>query len=140
VDCHTPHDNGLLLGDVNTTCGDCHAEALVDDIHMGESMTCVDCHMSREINRNGSLVRTTGHTMSIDPSTCSECHGNTHLLSVREGQDGENGGRIIELEQEIEDLEDTAEQDRNSGIIGGALGALILIAALFLLVRFRKML
>ena len=127
VDCHTPHDNGLLLGDVNATCGDCHAEALVDDIHMGEDMTCVDCHMSREVNRNGSIVRTTGHTMSIDPSTCAECHGNTHLLSVREMDRTEDAGQVEDLEQEIDDLEESSEQDRNSAIIGGALGAVILV-------------
>jgi formate-dependent nitrite reductase cytochrome c552 subunit len=141
VDCHTPHDNGLLLGDVNATCGDCHAEALVDDIHMGSDMTCVDCHMSREVNRNGTIVRTTGHTMSIDPSTCAECHGNTHLLSVRESpRAGEDISQIQELENEIEDLKDTSERDRNSAIIGGALGTAILGAALFFLVRLRKLL
>jgi predicted CXXCH cytochrome family protein len=139
VDCHTPHDNGLILGDVNTTCGDCHAEALVDDIHMGEAMTCVDCHMSRQVNRNGSLVRTTGHTMSIDPSTCAECHGNTHLLSAR-GESVEDGGRVQELEEEVEEWKATAEQDRNSGIIGGALGAVIVVAVLLLMVRLRKLL
>ncbi len=140
IDCHTPHDNGLLLGDVNTTCGDCHKEALVDEIHMGEDMTCVECHMSREVNRNGSLVRTTGHTMSIDPSTCANCHGNTHLLSVREGNGDENGEQVADLEAEIDDLKETSEQDRNSAIIGGALGAVILVVAVFMLARLRKLL
>jgi formate-dependent nitrite reductase cytochrome c552 subunit len=113
----------------------------VDDIHMGADMTCVDCHMSREVNRNGTIVRTTGHTMSIDPSTCAECHGNTHLLSVRESsRTGEDINQVQALEKEIVDLKDTSERDRNSAIIGGALGAVILVAALYFLVRLRKLL
>ena len=36
VDCHTPHDNSLRLGDVNATCSDCHSEAMNDEVHMGQ--------------------------------------------------------------------------------------------------------
>jgi hypothetical protein len=140
VDCHTPHDDGLILGDVNTTCGDCHAEALVDDIHMGADMTCVDCHMSREVNRNGTIVRTTGHTMAIDPSTCAGCHGNTHLLSQQDTLfTNESVSQVQTLQNEITTLKETSERDRNSAIIGGALGAVILVAALFFLNRLRKL-
>jgi predicted CXXCH cytochrome family protein len=140
VDCHTPHDNGLLLGNVNDTCGDCHREALVDKIHMGKDMTCVDCHMRRDVVENGVLVRTTGHTMAIDPGTCAECHGNTHMLSVREVNQFDDVDKIQELENQIDDLENDSDKDWNSGVIGGALGALILVFVLFLLVRLRSLL
>jgi predicted CXXCH cytochrome family protein len=140
VDCHTPHDNGLLLGDVNATCGDCHKEAVVDEIHMGEGMTCVDCHLNRQVKVNGIEVRTTGHTMSIDPGTCAECHGNTHLLSVRELNNPEDLGKIQELEGEITDLKDEADANWNSGIVGGALGALIVVFVLYLMIRLRSLL
>ncbi len=140
VDCHTPHDNGLLLGDVNTTCGDCHREALVDEIHMGEDMTCVDCHMGRDVVDNGVLVRTTGHTMAIDPGTCAECHGNTHMLSVREMNQFDEAEHIQSLEDQIEALENESDEDWNSGVVGGALGALILVFVLFLLIRLRSLL
>jgi hypothetical protein len=139
VDCHTPHDSGLILGDVNSTCGDCHAEALVDPVHMGADMTCVDCHMSRTVSRNGTIVRTTGHTMNIDPSTCAGCHGNTHLLSAQGLIGTQNVEQVQSLEQQVSDLKEKTNQDRNSAIIGGALGALILIAALFFLNRLRKL-
>lgn len=46
IDCHSAHDNGLILGDVNATCGDCHAAAMEDEVHMGEDMICTDCHMT----------------------------------------------------------------------------------------------
>ncbi|MBN1563822.1 MAG: hypothetical protein JXA10_08280 [Anaerolineae bacterium] len=140
VDCHTPHNNGLILGDVNATCGDCHREALVDDIHMGEDMTCVDCHMGRETVENGILVRTTGHTMDIDPSTCAGCHGNTHMLSVRETNQLDETDLIQDLENQIDELENESDKDWNSGVIGGALGALILVFVLFLLIRLRSLL
>lgn len=140
TDCHTPHDNGLLLGDVNATCGDCHREALVDDIHMGSDMTCVDCHMGTSTVENGVLVRTTGHTMAIDPGTCSECHGNTHLLSVRETNQLDEAELIADLEAQIDELENESDQDWNSGVIGGALAALILVFVLYLLFRLRSLL
>jgi formate-dependent nitrite reductase cytochrome c552 subunit len=130
----------LLLGNVNDTCGDCHREALVDKIHMGEDMTCVDCHMRRDVVENGVLVSTTGHTMAIDPSTCAECHGNTHMLSVREVNQFDDIDKIQELENQIDELENDSDKDWNSGVIGGALGALILVFVLFLLVRLRSLL
>ncbi|MCD4686166.1 MAG: hypothetical protein K8S97_09540 [Anaerolineae bacterium] len=142
VDCHTPHQNGLILGDVNTTCGDCHQEALVDDVHMGQDLTCVECHMQRRESANGQLVRTTGHTMSIDPGTCAECHGNTHMLSVREVNqlDETDAEHMAELEAEVERLEEIANEDQTSNVLGGALGTLIVVVILFLVVRLRKLL
>jgi hypothetical protein len=140
VDCHTPHNNGLILGDVNATCGDCHKEALVDDIHMGEEMTCTDCHLKRRTTDDDVHVLTTGHTMAIDPGVCSECHGNTHLLSVRENNRlEEDVNQIKTLQQKLETLEDQAEQDRNTGIVGGALGAVLVVVILYLLLRFRTL-
>jgi formate-dependent nitrite reductase cytochrome c552 subunit len=124
---------------VNSTCGDCHAEALVDPIHMSADMTCVDCHMSSTVSRNGTIVRTTGHTMNIDPSTCANCHGNTHLLSAQGLLGTENADQVQALEQQVSDLKEESNQDRNSAIIGGALGALILVVALYLLNRLRKL-
>lgn len=142
VDCHTPHQNGLILGDVNATCGDCHQEALVDDVHMGQDLTCVDCHMERREIVNGNIVRTTGHTMSIDPSTCAECHGNTHMLSVREVNqlDEADANRMAELEAEVLRLKEFANEDQTSNVLGGALGTLIVVVILFLVIRLRKLL
>lgn len=142
VDCHTPHENGLILGDVNATCGDCHQEALVDDVHMGQDLTCVDCHMERRESENGHLVRSTGHTMSIAPSTCAECHGNTHMLSVREVNqlDETDQDRLEELESEVVRLEEIADDDQTSNVLGGALGTLIVVVILFLVIRLRRLL
>ena len=138
VDCHTPHNNGLLLGDVNSTCGDCHQEAVMDRIHMGENMTCVDCHMDRQVSQNGLDVRTTGHTMDIDPGTCAGCHGNTHLLSEREPEQAADPDQVQELKDRIQNLEEKVDENWNSGVVGGALGALILVFVLFLMMRLRS--
>lgn len=142
VDCHTPHENGLILGDVNTTCGACHQEALVDEIHMGDNMTCVDCHMQRKVTTNGSQVRVTGHSMAIDPSVCADCHGNTHLLSVREasGMTEEEFNRIHKLEAEVARLQSKTDDKRTADLVGGALGALVVVFILFLLVRLKSLL
>ncbi|MBN2304147.1 MAG: ammonia-forming cytochrome c nitrite reductase subunit c552 [Anaerolineae bacterium] len=142
VDCHTPHDNGLLLGDVNATCGDCHEHALMDPVHMGEDMDCTDCHMARHVTQNGSRTLVTGHSMNIDPGTCAECHGDTHMLSVRETNQLSEGemSQIAELEDEVARLEDKTDDERNSGIIGGALSALIVGFVILLVLRFRRVL
>jgi predicted CXXCH cytochrome family protein len=140
VDCHTPHDNGLTLGNVNETCGSCHQEALVDEIHMGDDMTCVDCHMSRVTNAGGVQVISTGHSMNIDPGICADCHGKTHLLS----SDGrrlteEEHAQLVALEAEVTRLRETSSQNLNSGIVGGALGALVLALIVFLTVRLGRL-
>lgn len=141
VDCHTPHNNGLKLdNDVNATCGSCHEEALVDEIHMGEDMTCVDCHMSRQVAANNVQVVATGHGMGIDPSICASCHGNTHLLSQR-GQhlSEEENVELVALKQEVTGLQAMAAQNLNSGIVGGALGALVLVVILFVILRLGRL-
>lgn len=134
VDCHTPHENGLMLGDVNTTCGDCHQEALVDEVHMGEDMTCVECHMARPEYSEGQPPPQTGHTMNIDPSVCADCHGNTHVLTA-DGTSAEEVAHIEELQAELSQLEETASQNLNFGVIGGALGALLLVLIIFIVMR-----
>lgn len=146
VDCHTPHNNGLILRDVNTTCGSCHAEALVDEVHMGQDMTCVQCHMQRTLDDDGVHVVATGHTMSIDPGTCAECHGKVHLLTTKDKEgEGiavelpltpEERAEVKRLEEQVTELEDTARTNWNSGVVGGALGMFIVaIAAVGLLRR-----
>jgi hypothetical protein len=141
VDCHTPHDNGLVLGDVNTTCGDCHQSAVTDEIHMGADMTCVDCHLTRRMTEGSVHVLTTGHTMAIDPSVCAECHGNTHLLNAEDfNRSPEEIAEVTELREEITRLEDVASENRYSSIIGGALGMMVLLAVLYLLNRLRRLL
>jgi predicted CXXCH cytochrome family protein len=140
VDCHTPHDNGLLLDTVNETCGSCHQEALVDEIHMGDDMNCADCHMTRVTNSGGVQVISTGHSMNIDPGVCADCHGNTHLLS----SDGkrltqEEHDQLVALEAEVTRLEETADQNLNSGIVGGALGALVLAFIVFIVMRLGRL-
>lgn len=142
VDCHTAHNNGLVLGDVNATCGSCHQEALTDPVHMGEEMDCVDCHMARKVADDGIHVINTGHSMLIDPGVCSDCHGNTHLLSVRETNSlsEEDGVKIANLEDEVEELRLEKDDQRNSGIVGGALGAFIVVIILGILWRMRTLL
>jgi predicted CXXCH cytochrome family protein len=136
VDCHTPHNNGLLLGDVNSTCESCHEEAKTDDIHMGSDMNCVDCHMAKREQQNGVTTVQTGHSMLIDPGVCADCHGNIHLLSK-----GEANLSVVEknklevLETQVGDLKTTAVENLNTGIVGGAIGALVLAVVAFIVIR-----
>jgi predicted CXXCH cytochrome family protein len=140
VDCHTPHNNGLILNDVNSTCESCHAEARTDDIHMGEDMSCVDCHMARQEQQNGVFVVQTGHSMSIDPGICANCHGDIHLLSSGESNlSDQERSRLASLETEVTQLQTAADDNLNSGIVGGALGALVLVVVAFLVVRLGRM-
>lgn len=140
ADCHTPHENGLLLGDVNATCGSCHEEALVDEIHMGEDMTCVDCHMTQRVTREGVLVTELRHTLGIDPGICAECHGNTHLLSFGDTRLSDQERSELEtLQAEVDRLQDRATQNLNSGVVGGAIGALVLVVIVFVMLRLRRL-
>lgn len=145
VDCHTPHNNGLLLRNVNTTCGSCHAEALVDEVHMGQDMNCVDCHLPRVLDSDGVHVVSTGHTMNINPGTCAECHGKAHVLTMEEGEEGldvdmpltpEEEVQLNTLEEKVAELEETARTNWNSGVVGGAMGMFfVAIVAIWILRR-----
>ena len=136
VDCHTPHDNGLILGDVNTTCGSCHPEAVTDEVHMGDDLTCVDCHMTRRLAQDGIHVLATGHAMTIDPGTCAQCHGNVHVLTARTAPETpEEARRAEQLEQQVAELEIAARQNQTAGIIGGAVGMLVMAAVAFAVLR-----
>jgi predicted CXXCH cytochrome family protein len=140
ADCHTAHDNGLILADVNATCSSCHEEAMTDEIHMGEDMTCVDCHMAQRVTEDGIHVIQTGHAMTIDPGVCADCHGNVHLLSFGETRLSEQElNELAELREEVALLETTAEGNLNSGIVGGAIGALVLAVVVFLIIRLGRL-
>ncbi len=134
VDCHTPHNNGLVLGSVNETCGDCHPNTLVDEVHMGvdesgEQMDCVDCHMARQVDESGVHVIATGHTMFIDPSICAECHGNVHMLSDIDmgitAPEPAGETEIESLQHQVDQLQSERNQVWSSGVTGGAFGMLV---------------
>lgn len=133
VDCHVAHDNSLRLGDVNTTCGDCHQDAMNDEVHMGEDMTCVDCHMTRSYN-DGEVIH---HTMFFDPKTCATCHGDIHNLQadLTRGLDDTGRSLLASMQQEVDTLRTKADTSLQSGIVGGAVGALVLVGFLFLALR-----
>ena len=141
VDCHTPHDNGLVLGDVNASCGDCHQSAMQDQVHMTEDLTCVDCHMGIKTTEGGIHVVSTGHTMQIDPGICSDCHGDIHALTR-----DETSGQLVDLREadklqaEIADLQTEADNNLNTGVVGGALGMVMIGMMLTVLLRFRRVL
>jgi predicted CXXCH cytochrome family protein len=140
ADCHTAHDNDLILEDVNATCSSCHEEAMTDEIHMGEDMTCVDCHMAQRVTEDGIHVIQTGHAMTIDPGVCADCHGNVHLLSFGETRlSDQEQSELAALREEVAQLEMTAEDNLNTGIVGGAIGALILAVVVFLAIRLGRL-
>jgi len=133
VDCHVAHDNSLRLDDVNATCADCHQDAMNDEIHMGEDMTCVDCHMTR-MHGDELVIQ---HTMFFDPKTCAECHGDIHTLQddTTRNLSDEDRQAVVLLEEQMQTLEEKADTNLESGIVGGAFGSLVLIGFLFLAVR-----
>ena len=140
TDCHTPHNNGLILDDVNSTCGDCHEGAMEDEVHMGADMTCVDCHMSHATTKDGILLVSTGHSMVVESAVCAECHGNLHELTLGEADlTEEEIDHIADLEDEVDTLQDEADNNLNTGAIGGALGMVIVFVTLFIFFRFRKL-
>ncbi|MBI5928650.1 MAG: hypothetical protein HY862_05035 [Chloroflexi bacterium] len=139
VDCHTPHDNGLILDDINATCSGCHQEAMIDEVHMADDMTCVDCHMSQRNQRSGIVEVTRNHTMGIDPGVCSNCHGNTHLLSVGDSrQSPEEASEVETLQADVDKLQETSDQNLYSGVIGGAIGMIILLFMIYAVIRFGR--
>jgi predicted CXXCH cytochrome family protein len=139
VDCHTPHNNGLILNDVNATCESCHQEAKTDTIHMAANMTCVDCHMVKRVQQNGVFVSQTGHSMLIDPGICANCHGNIHLLSSGEANlSGQEKTHLESLQTQVAQLQTTAVESLNTGIVGGAIGAIVLVIVAFVVIRFGR--
>ncbi len=140
VDCHTPHNNGLILDDVNSTCESCHSEAKTDDIHMGQDMTCVDCHMVKRTQQDGVFTTQTGHSMLIDPGICANCHGNIHLLSSGTANlTDQEKSQLTSLETQVGDLKTAAEDNLNTGIVGGAIGALVLVVIAFVIIRIGRL-
>lgn len=140
ADCHTAHDNGLVLEDVNATCSSCHQEAMTDEIHMGEEMTCLDCHMEEHVSVDGVATIQISHRMRIDPAVCADCHGNTHLLSFGETRLSEQGRQELEsLREEVTQLQTASAENLNSGIVGGAIGALVLVGVVFFTIRLGRM-
>ncbi|MFN8421382.1 MAG: multiheme c-type cytochrome, partial [Anaerolineae bacterium] len=146
VDCHTPHDNGFVTGDINTTCGNCHKDALKDEVHMGKDATtgkdfvCVDCHMTQERDTSGVFAVKTGHSMEVEPSTCSTCHGDIHELQASTTTSGSppaqaGSAEISDLEAQVKSLQDTAQVNWATGIAGGAVGVLIIIGVSALILR-----
>jgi len=133
VDCHVAHDNSLRLGSVNETCADCHTDAMNDEVHMGDDMDCVDCHMTRT-DKSGEVIH---HTMFFDPKTCAECHGDIHTLQIDITRDLNNSEQEMfsVMEEEISTLETKADTNLQSGIVGGAVGALVLVGFLLLVIR-----
>ncbi|GEM_PF-343175 len=142
VDCHTPHNNGLKQGDVNSTCGNCHKDATTDKVHMGTNMTCVDCHMKREEDAQGVFVIKTGHSMSIDPSVCASCHGKTHVLAGKGpgSTAAQESEKVTALQKQVAELQNVAQTNWASGIAGGAVGMLIVSIIGLLILRRGKFL
>jgi predicted CXXCH cytochrome family protein len=140
ADCHTAHNNGLVLADVNATCSSCHAEAMTDEIHMGEDMTCADCHMTKRITEDGIHVIQTGHAMTIDPGVCANCHGNIHLMSFGETRlSDQEQSELAALREQVTATRTSAEDNLNTGIVGGAIGALVLAVIVFLVIRLGRL-
>ncbi len=142
VDCHTPHNNGLKLGDINATCGGCHTEALKDQVHMGkdarsgEDFTCVDCHMKRQTDASGIFVIKTGHTMNVEANVCGDCHGSLHALQ-KSPTDGLHSPEPAsdDLQARVAELETQAQTNWAMGLVGGAIGMLVVIALGVLVAR-----
>jgi len=139
VDCHVAHDNSLRLDDVNATCADCHEDAMQDEIHMGADMTCVDCHMSRPVGEGDDPI--IHHTMIPDPRTCNDCHGNIHTLQFDPARDLTEADQelVAMMQEQVADLEDKADTNLESGIVGGAVGSLVLVGFLLIAIRFGRM-
>lgn len=136
VDCHNAHSNDMLLGDVNTTCGDCHANAMQDEVHMGEDLVCTDCHMTpRETVNDPTMLTQTGHAMEIDPSVCADCHGAIHELSLSAETENGESVDLEALHQEVEEWQTSAEENLVSGLLGGAVGVLLLLGLVYLVLR-----
>jgi len=141
IDCHYAHNNGLRLGDVNATCGNCHKDAQMDKVHMKDNMTCVDCHMARKTDANGRLVVATGHSMLIEPGTCATCHGKAHLLSPSGKPITIEGQKEVDvLKDKVATLQETANTNWATGLAGGAIGMLIVGAVGFFILRRVKLL
>lgn len=136
IDCHSAHDNGLLLGDVNSTCSDCHADAMDDEVHMSADMVCTDCHMTpRQTVDDPTLLSQTGHSMNIAPSVCADCHGEIHELSPLSSQDETSLSELEALQHQVEQLEEKADMNLNSGLFGGAIGLLIVLVFAYIVLR-----
>ena len=136
VDCHNAHSNEMLLGGVNTTCATCHEDAMQDEVHMGEDLVCTDCHMTpRQSVEDPTMLTQTGHAMEIDPGVCADCHGKIHELTITEEMVEGSGADLDVLHEEVAGWQTTAEENLTSGLIGGAVGVLLLLGLVYLVLR-----
>ncbi len=142
VDCHTPHNNGLRMDDINATCSNCHKTAITDKVHMGANTSCVDCHMKKEVSENGIFAVKTGHSMQIDPATCSNCHGDIHKLQPKTTvvDNPEDKSKIQDLQSEVSDLQVSAQENMATGLAGGAIGVMFVAGLGLAILRRRRVL
>jgi hypothetical protein len=95
--------------------------------------------MATQHREDGVFVVQTGHSMSIDPGICANCHGDIHLLTSGETQLSHEGqSRLVSLETEVTELQTTAQDNLNNGIVGGAMGALVMVVLAFVVIRFGR--
>jgi hypothetical protein len=79
--------------------------------------------------------------MAIDPGTCATCHGSTHLLSgSRNAGAPASNKQVTDLQNEVGQLEETAQSNWATGLAGGALGMFIVVAIGFFILRRGKFL
>jgi len=139
VDCHTAHNNGLKQITVNDTCGNCHKDAMQDQVHMKKGGTCADCHMAIQRDATNVFVVKTGHSMNIDPGICASCHGKVHVLSGK-GGDGTPTNAEAEaakLRDDVKRLTEEAQTNWATGLVGGVLGVLVVGGLAFFILRAR---
>ncbi len=140
IDCHDSHSNGLMLGDVNSTCGDCHADAMNDEVHMGAELVCTDCHMTpRHGIRDASMITVSGHDMQIDPRICADCHGSTHSLKLDNDGSIIPSDTLVSLNEEIERLTTAADDNLINGVIGGVVGVMLILGLIYIVLRLGRM-
>jgi formate-dependent nitrite reductase cytochrome c552 subunit len=139
--CHNPHSQTPMASSVTDLCTNCHKErgdSFTHSTHANAGLECSNCHMytaPREEDPIMGLVPT-GHTFSVGSDACIGCHQDTvhtrdELIKLSGGPSPEPVDvqtleqTVAEQEQQINDLETSANVRLYTGLIQGAIVGLV---------------
>jgi predicted CXXCH cytochrome family protein len=140
--CHNPHAQTPMANSITGLCTNCHKEmgaSFTHSTHANKGLECSNCHMytaPREGEPIGGLL-STGHTFTVGSEACVGCHKDTvhtrdELVKL--------GGQVLptpeqnvqtmqislqEKEQQISNLETSAQSRLYTGLFQGAIIGLI---------------
>lgn len=140
--CHNPHSQTPLAPTVTALCTNCHkdrGDSFTHSTHANSGLECSNCHMYTSPRTGNPIMGLvpTGHTFAVGSETCIGCHQDTvhtrdelvklagHEIAVNEVGAEQLKAQVQEKEQQIAQLQASANVRLYTGLIQGAIIGLV---------------